>query len=292
MKNYQLAKQIMPMLAFLVMAMTFSACKKDKGSTNFGIHPESQPNMTNVALQINGKLTEGGMPSARTGSGTQLSISAPFTLFEVSGGTALYFPISTNSDSSICTVYLQVKGAASFWEAPVVRDSFGQLSIRIFVPNVVQNNRFQLMFSVADCDGNISQPVTTTISITDHPTQILGASGTPRFNLQFSSTTVDFDLHVKTPNGNVIYYGNKTADNGTLDYDCICCSTPNENIFWEPGTAAPGKYEYWVHFYDNCGTGPSSYILRVYKNSDLMQFHTGTLTTVGSNSAHFIYMHS
>lgn len=120
--------------------------------------------------------------------------------------------------------------------------------------------------------------------------QLVGNPGNPRFNLQFTNpTNVDLDLYVKTPSGKVIYYGNKTADQGRLDVDClcgICPQGPNENIYWTDGTAPKGTYEFWVEYYDDCGTRNSSsdFTVRLIKNDRVLQKYTGTLNSEGQKS--------
>ncbi len=52
------------------------------------------------------------------------------------------------------------------------------------------------------------------------------------------STADDLDLHIITPSGSEIYYGNKTVDGGTLDVDRQVnsdelVSSPIENIFFQ-----------------------------------------------------------
>ena len=117
----------------------------------------------------------------------------------------------------------------------------------------------------------------------------VGNDGNPRFNLVFTnSENVDLDLYVKTPAGNVIYYQNLTADNGTLDVDCLCDDCPqgpNENIYWEDGTGANGTYTYWVNYYGNCGeesSKSSDFTLRLIKNGKVIETKTGTLSEPGS----------
>ncbi|MEX2349253.1 MAG: hypothetical protein WD554_00085 [Flavobacteriaceae bacterium] len=119
----------------------------------------------------------------------------------------------------------------------------------------------------------------------DTSEELVGQPGNPRFNLQFTNEeNVDLDLYVRTPNGAVIYYGNQNADGGSLDVDCLCgvCPQgPNENIYWENGTAPTGEYEYWVEYYGSCtGDSPSSsFTLRVLRNSTVEATHTGSLTS-------------
>jgi uncharacterized protein YfaP (DUF2135 family) len=49
----------------------------------------------------------------------------------------------------------------------------------------------------------------------------------------------DLDLHVTTPSGSVIYYGNKAADGCRLDFDANVDkgeANPCENVSCKPGT--------------------------------------------------------
>jgi uncharacterized protein YfaP (DUF2135 family) len=112
---------------------------------------------------------------------------------------------------------------------------------------------------------------------------LVGQDGNPRFNLIFTNPdNVDLDLYVQTPSGAIIYYGNPEADLGQLDVDCRCASCPdgpNENIFWDDGTAQEGTYEYWVDYYGSCSTAgaTSDYTVKVIKNGRVLVTKTGTL---------------
>ncbi|WP_456377811.1 hypothetical protein [Lutibacter sp.] len=96
--------------------------------------------------------------------------------------------------------------------------------------------------------------------------------GYPRFNSQFTNPdNVDLDLFAKTPSGAIISYSNPLADSGTLDADCLCSDCPQgptENIYWTNGSDPSGTYEYWVNYYDYCGSegAQSSFTLRVIQS--------------------------
>ena len=123
-----------------------------------------------------------------------------------------------------------------------------------------------------------------------------GNPGNPRFNLQFSNgSNVDLDLHVRTPNNSEIYFGNSSAQNGSLDVDCICGScgtTGNENIFWTNGTAPSGTYQVWVYYYGNCGSSAatSTYTLRVMQNSTIVATYNGTLSNSNRTSVMYTFV--
>ena len=125
-------------------------------------------------------------------------------------------------------------------------------------------------------------------------TELVGQDGNPRFNLKFTNPdNVDLDLYVKTPSGAIISYLNMEADLGKLDVDCKCSSCPdgpNENIFWDNGTAPTGTYEYWIEYYGYCTTASSesSYTIRVIRNGQVLETKTGTLTS--GASAHWTFL--
>ncbi|TDX83154.1 hypothetical protein [Epilithonimonas xixisoli] len=146
-----------------------------------------------------------------------------------------------------------------------------------------------LMFS---CDKDDDEPEDDTNEVEE----LIGNPGNPRFNLQFTNPeNVDLDLYVKTPAGNIISYQNVRADNGQLDVDCLCDDCPqgpNENIYWADGTAPKGKYEFWIKYYDNCGsTGSknSDFTVRLVKNNQVLQKYTGSLNTIDQQSAHWTH---
>ena len=126
----------------------------------------------------------------------------------------------------------------------------------------------------------------------DSPEEIslVGQDGNPRFNLQFNNPeNVDLDLYVRTPNGNIISYENPRADRGELDVDCLCGGCPqgpNENIFWENGTAPSGTYDYWVSYYGDCGTtgATSEFVLRVIRNGEVLATKSGRMSGVGTST--------
>ena len=93
------------------------------------------------------------------------------------------------------------------------------------------------------------------------------------------------DLHLIEPgdNGEHIYYGNRTSDNGgELDLDsnagCGIDGINNENItYGEDAYIAPGVYEVYVDMYSNCDPSiATDYVVTVTYNGRLIGTTTGT----------------
>ena len=128
--------------------------------------------------------------------------------------------------------------------------------------------------------------------------ELEGNPGNPRFNLQFDNEqNVDLDLYVRTPLGDVIFYGSpfSATSMGQLDVDCLCGSCPNgpnENIFFPlDGSSPKGTYEYWVDYYSACNAGgaESNYTLRLLRVNTVLRTHRGSLTS--GESEIFTYEH-
>ncbi|MGG4105229.1 hypothetical protein AAXB25_15030 [Paenibacillus lautus] len=88
----------------------------------------------------------------------------------------------------------------------------------------------------------------------------------------------DLDLHCVTPNGRHIYYGNKREDNGWLDIDMNAgmsnrSATPVENIRWSQGSARSGKYQFYVHNYNERGKGNTAFKVELEVNGKIYIAH-------------------
>lgn len=92
---------------------------------------------------------------------------------------------------------------------------------------------------------------------------------------------VDLDLHLETPDGEDIYYGNTTGENGgMLDLDsnagCSLDRVDNENITWGEDTPPSGQYIVRVDLWSACEeTDPITYVVTVNLRGAVSTF-TGT----------------
>jgi hypothetical protein len=107
-----------------------------------------------------------------------------------------------------------------------------------------------------------------------------GGSGSLRVNLKWS-TIDDLDLHVKLPDGQVIYYSNKEVVShgkiGTLDVDANAgtpfTSSPQENIYWEePPT---GKFHVSVRLYSKRTQDVILFQVTIFQNDEIGDFGGG-----------------
>ena len=120
----------------------------------------------------------------------------------------------------------------------------------------INNNQRAAETELATVNSQI-QNIDSEIDIIDKTSTIesIGGRGGLKITLKWK-TTDDLDLHVFDPNGQEIYYSQKTQTCqgviGKLDVDANANSpyitTPVENIYWE-GTAPTGKYKVLVQLY-------------------------------------------
>ena len=110
-----------------------------------------------------------------------------------------------------------------------------------------------------------------------------------RISLSFAVDS-DFDLHVKPPSGEEIYYGHRTASSGTLDVDqCVSsCSGPThvENVFFT-NDATQGEYAFFIQNYNARAAG--DFTVEVAANGQTQTFHGSLPDSSKANSATFTY---
>jgi hypothetical protein len=110
--------------------------------------------------------------------------------------------------------------------------------------------------------------------------------GDIRVTLQWTSDpaeTVDMDLRVTDPNGETIYWADRTsASGGVLDRDDDVCGATNdgqsiENVFWADGTAPAGTYTVNVDEWSRCAgnTSAASWTVSVYFQNTLITSLSG-----------------
>jgi len=119
-------------------------------------------------------------------------------------------------------------------------------------------------------------------------TQAGAQSGDVRVSLIWNNRN-DLDVHVITPRGEEIYYGNtKDSTGGMLDVDMNVrgeSTKPVENIFWGPGGAPQGTYRVIVQNYAFHESDKSPYPFQIeVKNGNQYSHFEGTVSGTGRTS--------
>lgn len=104
------------------------------------------------------------------------------------------------------------------------------------------------------------------------------ASGELQVSLNWDAPA-DVDLHLETPNGEDIYYANRTGEaGGTLDLDsnagCGLDRVDNENITYADGTTPPsGEYVVRVDLWSECSvSSPIPFVVTVNRRGAVTTF--------------------
>jgi hypothetical protein len=117
------------------------------------------------------------------------------------------------------------------------------------------------------------------------PPDIILGEGDVQVTLLWGGTA-DLDLHVRDPNNEEIYFGQRTSSSGgSIDHDDTAgtAATHVENVFWPSGSAPSGNYEAWVV---NYGGGVSeSFELRITVGGQVVYSQGGSLDP-GAESEH------
>lgn len=102
------------------------------------------------------------------------------------------------------------------------------------------------------------------------------------------SDSADVDLHVIDPNGDHVYFANKTVPSGgTLDLDANAACSPNEttpgrvfysneNIVWPTGSAPNGTYKVFLDYWSDCNVAQTDWVVTIQRTGAAPQIITGT----------------
>lgn len=93
----------------------------------------------------------------------------------------------------------------------------------------------------------------------------------------------DLDLHVFTPDGSEIWYGNREAQGGYLDIDANTVNSmmenPVENVYFD--NPVNGDYWIYIHDYEDRSEGVTNFIVRITINGE-SQVYTGSINAAGT----------
>jgi|CXWL01.1.fsa_nt_gi hypothetical protein len=262
----------------------FGACDLTARVTTSGVTKTHRSSFTVVpddlvlpAIDVpSGDFVAGGLLPPRGGAAAPniASIAAPGAL--INGATArLRLTLSNPAAAAhVRTVLVEVPDAAGFdghYEAaPVLDGTDVVVEVQLdadFAPTAARQlsaakadrfasqwpalaQAFDIRVQLVDDAGNVGSPLGKSFT-----TQEV-AAGSVTVGLSWDTPT-DVDLHVVNPLGHEIYYGNRSADGGSLDLDsnagCGIDGTNNEHVSW-PDAAPNGEYIVRVDFWSDCET--------------------------------------
>ncbi|HOZ82506.1 MAG TPA: hypothetical protein PLU85_05695 [Bacteroidia bacterium] len=210
------------LIAAIPVLLIIGSCKKESTDIDYGVN-EYQKDMINKAMVVGsgGKLYEGPMPTATGGT---IAITDKPNAVQVSAGVLLYFNYNTSNNANLCTFYVQIDSADSYWAAPIEFDTIAQRPyVRILIPNFVRNGDYKLKFAVGDCAGNVSTIANTDVSVTDP----LGCGASFSGNVGITAlvanlgskagtATISYDMYSIPDRLDIRYDGQWIASTGTL----------------------------------------------------------------------------
>ncbi len=210
------------------------------------------------------------MPVNSGGGGPRVEVSANRAV--VNGGTSDVICRGSGSFDSL--VLFETGAGRGYYEVPVAGTP---VTLRLTLAQEIPETSIDLSFAGRN-GGAVGPAARHSFDVVEVGT------GDVQISLSWDQDS-DVDLHVLPPDGDEIYYGNRTSGGGELDLDsnagCRIDGIRNENVTWPAGTAPRGFYTVRVNYWDSCGVQATNYTVRVNTGGDSRTF-TGTLTGSGT----------
>ena len=213
-------------------------------------------------------------------STAEMDITVDMNSIVIPGGTSI---VDVQSPITPKRIYVGVEDAKGYYEV-LPESSNGAYSCVLIINQDIDledGDSFVIWVAITNAAGDISETWEREVS--------LHAVGTGQLQVSLSFTNAkDVDLHLIEPNGEHIYYGNRTSNNGGhLDLDsnagCSIDNINNENITYgtdEYGNEAyvePGTYKVYVDMYSNCDPDVATgYSVTATYNGRLITAATGS----------------
>ncbi len=233
-----------------LLCLALAAC----GSENtLFVTPEIETYLARVTVDgIRADYFEGTAPPPGSGPTANMPTSS-----RVITGGSLQLDMTASGDFS--TVVVRVDGVEGYFMANVP-SSRADARLVVTLAGLVPQLQFDYFVAVANAGGEFGPYARLTLDA------IAVAGG----DIQVSATwdtEDDGDLHVIDPDGNEIYFGNRSAAGGQLDLDAnAACSTSEiwqENIGWAKGAAARGTYTVRLEYWSSCDVPETNYVVTV-----------------------------
>ena len=154
----------------------------DSGGTS--VSPSNADEMASVLVIPNAEIVNSSTLPASSDSSVAPVISHVDTNLSYTAGSTIFIPcdVLAPTQNNIVGVYIQVKGASTYFDVPIDGATFdGLLSIPIDLPGIVEEGTFILILKFYDAAGNISLEIEITITVTKpldcDTTKISGGEG-------------------------------------------------------------------------------------------------------------------
>lgn len=233
-----------------VLGLSLASCGSE--DTLF-VTPELETYLARVTVDgVRAEYFEGSPPAPGSGPTANMPASS-----QVITGGSLQLDMTASGDFT--TVVVAVDGVEGYFMASVP-SSRAAARLVVTLAGLVPQLRFDYVVAVADGSGDFGPYSRTTMDAIEVAGGDIQVSAT-------WDTEADVDLHVIDPDGNEIYFGNRSAAGGVLDLDAnAACSTSQifqENIGWAKGTASRGSYTVRLEYWSSCNVPETNYVVTV-----------------------------
>jgi len=251
---------------FFIFTLSLNSCKKDeKEEVKYTLD-------TDYFSVNNANYNKKEFPEA--------SGNAP-TIDVINGNTSVIpggsNPIRVISSADISKILIGVKDINGYYSfTPTTKNTQEAVLFYISMNQNLEDEEFEIMIALEGTNGAVSEVSTIAVSLVQ--------AGTGRLQINCSWDQInDVDLHLQEPNGEDIYYANRTSDNaGELDLDsnagCSLDYVNNENITYsDTAIIEDGEYIVRIDFWSNCNaTENTNYNVKAYFEGELITPTFGT----------------
>ena len=278
-------KKYFYLLALALFAIQFQSCSSDDEA-------ESTSELEKNYLSIgNAVYSKGDFPTATT----EEKLDGIDRSTQVMNGAMNYISIIT--EKNIQKFFIGVKGVSGYWEyvpsSVITRAAtdYNTYVIPVMMSQSYTGNSTIVLSGQLD-NGDVTAPVENEVFY------IETMPGEVEIKLAFSNSK-DIDLHLYTPSGEHIYYGNRggsyTTDDGEeitygLDIDsnagCDLDHVNKENVYIPSELVQSGTYTVVVDMYSNCDESiPTSWSVVARYQGELITPTSGVNPASGVYSA-------
>ncbi len=249
-------KRLLKILFIAIMLFSFNSCKKDSGQAVVD-YSTYQKNYFDVdhSSYVRSKL-----PSSSPTSSTSPVISnVQGSNFVLTGGSNIISFESSNTISNVIIGLSDIDGYYTVDQTYLTQISSNNYTFSLAVSQTLTLQSMSFRIAYVDINGQISNYYILQAS------EIKNGTGLLQINCTWKKDN-DIDLHVIEPNGEEIYFGNRTSTNGgELDVDsnpnCALDYIESENVTYQHGALVEaGDYTVKVNLYSACNVSSQTVV--------------------------------